>query len=192
MDALGWRRDGARCGARAPTYAAGTVYVGVHGAGWVVALDAATGERQWQRGLEAENVKSSPAVGDGRVYVGASRVRAVALGGREGGGADDDTESAGTPTPQPGTYGKLYALDSADGSTVWLHETDHDFRSSPAVVGERVYVGGGDGALAVSRSDGSGRWRVTFDDFVYSSPAVANGRAYVGSADGHLYCIGDA
>lgn len=172
-----------------PTYADGTVYAGLHTAGWVVALDAASGEQRWRTNLEAENVKSSPAVSNDRVYIGSHRMRAVALGQE---GTTDTTETpSGTPTPEAGTSGKLYALSTADGSPVWMHETEHDFRSSPAVVGNRVYIGGGDGALAVTRDDGSEVWRVSFDDFVDSSPAVADGRLYIGSADGHLYCVGD-
>lgn len=174
-----------------PTYADGTVYAAVHAAGWVVALDAKSGEETWRTNLKAENVKSSPAVTDDRVYVGSHRVRGVVP---EAGGEEDETPTttpSGTPTPEPGTYGRLYALSRSDGSTEWVHETDHDFRSSPAVVGDRVYVGGGDGAIAVTRDDGSEVWHVSFEDFVYSSPAVADGRLYVGSADGHLYCVGD-
>lgn len=191
-----WTPDGERAEHAAvlapPTYADGTVYVSLHAAGWVVALDATSGDVRWRADLDAENVKSSPAVADDRVYVGAHRFRAVPLGGPA---APTETTATptptGTPTPEPGTYGKLYALSRTDGSTVWRHETDHDFRSSPAVVGDRVYVGGGDGALAVTRDDGSEAWRVSFDDFVYSSPAVADGRLFIGSADGHLYCIGE-
>lgn len=170
-----------------PTHDDGTVYVGVHAAGWVVALDAENGEERWRRNLDAENVKSSPAVTDERVYVGSHRIR----GRPTDGVAGTATPETPTPTPKPtGTFGKLYALAREDGATEWLAETDHDIRSSPAVVGDHVYVGGGDGALAVTRDDGTEAWRVQFDDFVYSSPAVASGRAYVGSADGHLYCIG--
>lgn len=176
-----------------PTYADGTVYVGLHAAGRVVALDAETGDVEWQTNLEAGNVKSSPAVTEDRVYIGSHRVRAVVLLATVTRGTAESTPTptpTGTPTPEPGTYGRLYALSRADGSTDWVHETDHDFRSSPAVVGDRVYIGGGDGALAVTRADGRAVWSVSFDDFVESSPAVAQGRLYIGSADGHLYCVG--
>lgn len=173
---------------RPPTYAeaggaessGGTVFVGIHGGG-VAALDAGTGDVRWQRTLPDPNVKCSPAVTDERVYVTSHGSRGVLL--------EESTETA-TPT-EPWTTGYLSALDRADGSTDWVHETDHDFRSSPAVVGDRVYLGGGEGVLAVTREDGSEVWRVSFDGFVASSPAVAGGRAYIGSADGHLYCIGD-
>lgn len=160
----------------------GTIYVGIQGTGWLVALDPATGEPLWRRTLPASNVKCSPAVTDERVYVACSGSRAS---------LDDGND---TPTPTEthefGTFGYLSAFSRADGRTDWVHETDHDFRSSPAVGGDRVYVGGGEGALAVAREDGSEVWRVSFDRFVESSPAISGGRAFIGSADGHLYCIG--
>lgn len=175
-----------------PTYADGTVYVGVHGAGRLVALNAATGARQWVTELKAPNVKSSPAVDDERVYIGAQ--------GSESSDYDAPDEPTPTPTstaddePQMPTVevsGSVFAIGRDDGAIEWRHETGHDFRSSPAVVGDRVYIGGGNRMLALSRSDGEKQWHVTFDSFVYSSPAVADGRAYIGSADGHLYCVGE-
>lgn len=198
-----WDADGDHPGVLAPpTYADGTVYVGVHGAGQLVALDAGNGGRQWVKNLKAPNVKSSPAVDDDRVYVGATGTEASDYDGPDEPtptptptasptptGTSDDAEPAEMPTFE--ISGSVFALSRDDGSIEWRYETGHDFRSSPAVVGDRVYVGGGDRFLAVSRADGEEQWHVAFDDFVYSSPAVAGGRAYIGSADGHLYCIGE-
>ncbi|MFB6205091.1 MAG: PQQ-binding-like beta-propeller repeat protein [Haloglomus sp.] len=202
-EAWTWNADGDDASVLAPpTYADGTVYVGVHGAGRLVALDAESGTRRWTMDLKAPNVKSSPAVDDDRVYVGAT--------GTEKSDYDGPGEPTPTPTPTPSptptgtaddegpvemptfeTSGSVFALSREDGGIEWRYETGHDFRSSPAVVGDRVYIGGGDRFLALSREDGRKQWHVAFDDFVYSSPAVAGGRAYIGSADGHLYCIGE-
>ena len=196
-----------------PTFADGTLYVPLHGSGWLVALDADSGDVAWRRDLKAGNVKSSPAVTDDRIYLGATVIRGVALEGAvetdvatdEGRtGEPDETdrerttgaakttrrpERTPTGTPESGTTGTLYALAREDGAEVWRHETDRDFRSSPAVVGDRVYVGGGDGAVALTRENGEEVWTVSFDRYVDSSPAVVDGRLYVGSADGHLYCV---
>jgi outer membrane protein assembly factor BamB len=64
--------DGRRRGAvlAPPTYHDGTLYVGIHELGWLVAVDAATGELEWRKNLKAPNVKSSPAVDGETVYVG--------------------------------------------------------------------------------------------------------------------------
>lgn len=168
---------------RPPTYDDRTVYVAVHAAGRVATFDAETGDPEWHVSLPEANVKSSPAVTDDRVFVGCSGIHGVWRGG-----GSEETSTEG----KSGTVGVLSALDRADGSEDWAHETDHDFRSSPAVAGDRVYVGGGEGALAVDREDGGERWRVTFDDYVDSSPAVAAGRLFVGSADGSIYCVAEA
>lgn len=188
-----WTPSGGEGGFLAPpTYFDGTVYVGVHGLGQVMALDAERGEERWSQDLKAPNVKSSPAVDGDRVYVGAS--------GSESSDYDAPDEPTQTPTPTPEDdavqmpsieiSGSVFALSAADGTIEWRYETGHDFRSSPAVVGDRVYIGGGDRLLTLARSDGTKQWHVSFGDFVDSSPAVVDGRAYIGSADGHLYCIG--
>ena len=172
-----------------PTYHDGTLYVGVHGLGQLVALDAKRGEERWRKRLKAPNVKSSPAVDGDRVYVGAT------------GGESSDYDAPDEPTPTPTTdggggmptveiSGSVFALSAADGDIEWRYEAGHDFRSSPAVVGDRVYIGGGSRLLSLARGDGTEQWYVPFGEFVDSSPAVVEGRAYIGSADGHLYCIG--
>ena len=173
-----------------PTYANETVFAGIHGGGELVAFDAKTGSIRWRSNLNAGNVKSSPAVDGERVYIGAARIRAVAAVGRAATGRTETTnENTPTSTPESGTTGIFSAHSISDGKSVWQYKTDHDFRSSPAVLTDTVYIGGGNGMVAVKRQTGKERWSVQFDDYVYSSPAVANERAYIGSADGHLYCI---
>lgn len=192
-----WDADGEHAGVLAPpTYAEGTLFVGVHAAGRLVALDAASGTRRWVTDLKAPNVKSSPAVDGDRVYLGATGSEATDYDGPDESTPSptpkrtpDDEEGAGMPSVE--ISGSVFAISRTDGTIDWRHETDHDFRSSPAVVDDRVYIGGGDRLLTLSRVDGEPQWDVPFNDFVESSPAVADGRAYIGSADGHLYCIGE-
>jgi len=62
--------------------------------------------------------------------------------------------------------------------------------ASPAVVGDRVYVGGATGAVVCLRAaDGEILWRAQTEGAVMSSPAVAAGRVFVGSADRCLYAF---
>lgn len=192
-----WTRDvdGEHAGVLAPpTYTEETLFVGVHGAGRLVALDAASGTRRWATDLKAPNVKSSPAVDSDRVYLGATGSEATDYDGPDEstpsptGNTPDDEDTGGMPSVE--ISGSVFAISRSDGTIKWRHETAHDFRSSPAVVDDRVYIGGGDRLLSLSRADGDPQWDVQFDDYVDSSPAVAEGRAYIGSADGHLYCIG--
>jgi outer membrane protein assembly factor BamB len=62
--------------------------------------------------------------------------------------------------------------------------------SSPAVVGDTVYVGSGDHRVyALDRRTGGLRWKFATQGRVSSSPAVAGGVVYVLSYDGRLYAI---
>ncbi len=182
-----------------PTYRDGRVFVGVHGRGLLVALDSDSGDPAWHLDLKAPNVKSSPAVTADRVYIAAHGTESTDYD------APDEPTTTPTPTPtptpsdepapaDPPTFqesGSVFAVPRDGEGFDWRVETDHDVRSSPAVVGDTVYVGGGDACYGLARDDGEERWRVAFGDFVYSSPAVADGRVYIGSADGHLYCLDD-
>jgi len=62
--------------------------------------------------------------------------------------------------------------------------------SSPAVVGQVVYVGDSLGVMhALSAADGSERWRFQTGGAVVSSPAVAGGLVLFGSVDRFLYAL---
>jgi outer membrane protein assembly factor BamB len=68
--------------------------------------------------------------------------------------------------------------------------------SSPALAGDRLYVGSDDGNLyAVDATSGAVVWAFATSDAIVSSPAVATGGAQpivvVGSSDGNVYFIRD-
>ncbi len=123
--------------------------------------------------LIADNiVTTSPAVADGKVYVGT-----------------DETFSGGN----------VYCLDACTGDFIWRYPTDDAVWSSAAVADGKVYVGSDDGrvyCLPANDPNGDGVidpceviWSFTTGDFVMSSPAVADGKVYVGSDDGKVYCL---
>jgi len=73
---------------------------------------------------------------------------------------------------------------------VWKFKTSGRVISTPAVVGEVVYVASTDGALyAVNRSDGTERWKFITKGPIASSPAVAGGLVYISSVDGNVYAV---
>ncbi|MCT9097130.1 PQQ-binding-like beta-propeller repeat protein [Haloarchaeobius sp. HME9146] len=188
-----WRWD-AETFAAPPTYHDGTVYVGLHGSGACVALDAESGEVRWRTDLGTPNVKCSPAVDGTHVYVAGKRTTGVLLGGGSESSETATTTTETTTASGPaadGNYGRLQALSVEDGSVTWTYDSEGDFRSSPAVTGDAVYVGNGDGIVSVAREDGRERWRVAFGKYVNSSPAVVEGRVYIGCSDGNLYCLAD-
>ena len=152
-----------------PVVAGGTVYVG-SGDGRLYAIDLETGDPVWSFDA-GSSISSSPAVTQGRVYFTAR-------------------DNA------------LYAVNRADGrlafrvqtgpdtAWAWGHESGDLWTSSPAVSGDVVVFGSGDGGVyAADAGSGAIRWRYVTEGRVRSSPAVREGRVYVGSMDGSLHIL---
>ena len=79
-----------------------------------------------------------------------------------------------------------------DGRIVWQLETDAPFESSPAVLGDRVYVSTGDRrVMALDASSGDVVWETDVGGPVASSPAVAGGVGllYIGLRDGRVIAM---
>lgn len=130
--------------------------------GMVYCLQADTGKRLWQFQTDKQ-VFCSPAVADGRVYVGE--------------GLHVDTAC------------KLYCLDAATGRKMWTVTTRSHTESSPAIAGGRVYFGAGeDGAYCVDAKSGAVLWHFK-GRHIDGSPAVADGKVYVGTGYGLLAAI---
>ena len=103
--------------------------------------------------------------------------------------------------------GHLDALPGpTNGTPVWVFKEKEamavDFSSSPAVVGNRLYIGSSYGSFFSSRGatyciDTESQeiiWRHASDTPIFSSPAVAGGRVYIGegyheNSDCHLRCL---
>ncbi|MFC7216228.1 PQQ-binding-like beta-propeller repeat protein [Saliphagus sp. GCM10025334] len=170
-----WSQEiGHRFGSSSPVIVDDTIYVGTIGDGPLVvrgpedeetfeacaflALDAETGERKWQyrEFSEKENISSSPAVADGRVYFGGeSGVYALdSETGEEVWTRDipthpdsspavvDDVVYYGAPTTSDsGPPAEVWALDGSTGETRWsVGIDDVSLRTSPAVADGVVYV----------------------------------------------------
>src|SRR2546427_97551 len=165
-----WRVDGIGMYGT-PAVSLGTVYVSTM-TGDVVALDATTGELKWNTSIGLP-MTSSPAVGDGIVYV-----------------------------TDLGPNASLWALDTATGVLLWhsLIDTDAAGWGSPIVVGPLVIVGnsGGDAGVAppprgsVQAFDaltGALVWRtytVAPDHLggpVWTTPAVLDDLVFVGTGN---------
>ena len=72
----------------------------------------------------------------------------------------------------------------------WRFQTGGQVISSPAVVGDTVYVGSADHNLyAINRDAGTLKWKFKTGGRVNSSPAVAGGVVYFGSYDGNFYAV---
>jgi len=178
----------------------GMVYFGCRDSN-LYALDAQTGAKKWAYNNKGSWVIASPAVRDGKVYVGTS------------------------------DSGMFYGLDGKTGASLFQLDFKHWIMfSSPAVAGNFAYTGSHDGRLLAidlaaqklawtfqtdasrqnlptyTKPDGSPKYEAAFDDSFYdsiivgldkmnsvgailSSPVVVNDTIYVGSMDGNLYAL---
>jgi outer membrane protein assembly factor BamB len=205
----------------APTVSGGMVYVGSQTSDTSAAgkLDAfsASGCGQsvcsplWQGLAGTKSIlESSPAVGNGLVFVGAFDGKLYAFNANGCGAATCSPVWKGTtgstiestPTVVGGVAyigsddGKLYAFNATGcgASTcapLWTGSIGGPaFESSPAVANGMVYIGS-DHYLAAFTASGCGTatcaplWQGTYQgEFFGGSPALANGRVYIGLEDG--------
>lgn len=78
-----------------------------------------------------------------------------------------------------------------NGKAAWTFTTRARVESSPAIAGDRVFVGSNDGRFYVlSLTSGAKLWEFEAGAPLSASPAIANGRIVIGSQDGRLYCFG--
>lgn len=84
---------------------------------------------------------------------------------------------------------------TSDVTRAWTHEFPQGSFSSPAVVGDTVYIGDGNpyaedrgGALtALATTDGTTQWRHQLDQDVYTTPTVAEGVVVVATQRGVFF-----
>lgn len=89
-----------------------------------------------------------------------------------------------------GGHFKLSALDAATGHILWETPTTGPIHTSPAVAGDKLYIGLQDWrVLALHRETGQTLWEFTMQNPVSGSAAVAHGIVYIGSMDGFLYAL---
>ncbi|HVL87045.1 MAG TPA: PQQ-binding-like beta-propeller repeat protein [Candidatus Thermoplasmatota archaeon] len=180
-----------------PAVAEGRVYF-AHEGGEVVALDAATGTRVWNRTLGGD-VYSSPTVAEGLLYVGAYDHAVYALNASTGavawqrstGGLVDSTPAVSGGVVYVGSWDhRLYAWDAQTGAPRWNVSTGGAIVSDPSVAGGVVYVGSGSTKLHAYRaSDGVERWSFETGGLVATSAAVSGDTVYFGSVDDWVYAL---
>jgi outer membrane protein assembly factor BamB len=78
-----------------------------------------------------------------------------------------------------------------NGNQVWSFATKARVDSSPAIAGNRVYIGSSDGKLYVlDAKTGAKQAEFEAGSALVASPAIAGGRLVIGSQDGVIYCLG--
>jgi outer membrane protein assembly factor BamB len=207
-----WRRE-----TGGPVYASAAVAQGIaaiaSGDGTVYGLDARTGAVRWRFALPAGDTAfaQSPAATDGeRFYVGAWDRNLYALDAATGRELwrRQCTERSFAYSPAiggpavgggrvyvPSNDNVLHAFDAATGAPLWRFTAAGDKvgYSSPALVGDRIYIGclGEKGQVrCVSATDGRELWMTETGGEIYdSSPAVTGGRVAIGSVNGTLSLV---
>jgi outer membrane protein assembly factor BamB len=129
---------------------------------------------------------SSPAVRNGRVYIGTSDGKVMAFSENNGSRlwTFDTGPSATGVTSSPvalssGIYvaagdGLLYAM-SADGNVMWNFSLGGPaYMTTPAASGNRLYAGSDAGVISCIAQNGTQIWNRSLDGKIRASPAVAN------------------
>ena len=188
-----------------PAVVDGSVYV-TSSYGNVYRLNATTGAQIWLNFKIPGGISSSPTVVNKRLYVGASDGRVYCLDAESGGQIWNYSTGLyvdSSPTVSNGRVyvgsadGNLYCLDAESGGKLWNYTTSpYDFSSnigpyasgfsSPAVVDDRVYVGG-TSFYSLNAISGSLIWAVPI--FVRLTPAVSHGHVYFTDDSGTTYCL---
>jgi outer membrane protein assembly factor BamB len=142
-------------------------------------VNASTGVKLWQH-IVGKGGGSSPAVADGRVYIGSY-------------------DWCVFPPPYD-VWGVLTCLDAEKGYQLWNYTTKQLILSSPAIADGNVYVGSFDNhTYCFDAITGRLIWNYTTDGVVRSSPAIVSGKLYIASFHelpdyqhyGTIYCFED-
>jgi len=195
-----------------PAISDGAVYVG--GAdGIVYSLGLDDGSVRWTHetegtsllseefGFDRKSIIASPVVADGVVYVGSRDGQMYALDQANGELRWRVSHDVSWAMSSPAVSGDALFSGTSDG--LWVHRVDvttgeEIWRfvgagytwSSPALVGNTVYIGDGGGYLrAIDAESGQERWSLRTGGGVYSSPWVEDGVVYVGADDGVVYAV---
>jgi outer membrane protein assembly factor BamB len=152
----------------------------------------------WRFKCEDE-VRGSPALGEGQVYVGTYDNNLYALKASTGelvwkyateGGlpgspvVDGDTVYIGSEDR------RLHAVSTRSGRILWSYYTDGPIRSTPRIADNHAFFGSDDGYLhAVNLSNGRRAWRAPAGGAIRSRPAVDRERVYFGSEAGEFYAV---
>lgn len=152
----------------------------------------------WEFKCEDE-VRSSPVVADGIVYVGAYDNNLYALDAKTGEfrwkyateGGIAATPCAWNDRVLIGSEDRfLYAISARTGRIIWTCPTEGRIRSSARVEFEHAFFGSDDYRLyAVNAHSGRVVWKFEALGPIRSTPIVGDEIVYAGSEDNHMYAI---
>lgn len=155
-----------------------------------------TTELVWRFACEDE-VRSSPHVRDGMLYIGSYDTNLYAIDAGSGefrwkratlGGISSSPTTWNELVIVGSEDGQVYALDARKGAPKWTFRTGRAVRSSPRIDDRIVYVGSDDQHVyAIDGQNGRQLWKYRAWMPVRSSCGIGQGMVAVGSSDGHVY-----
>jgi outer membrane protein assembly factor BamB len=175
------------------------------------AIDAQTGKEIWRTFmggigpgtlLGSNGSETSPAVADGQFYAATYDGDLFCIDTKDGKvrwktRTHDDTDASAVvagefvyaAAEEKAPY--LFCFERATGREVWRYaDNPKGYWSTPAVVGNRIFIGGDDGLLhCVDAGTGKGVWTFKTGAEVWCSPSVVEDKVVFGSRDGHLYIL---
>lgn len=190
-----------------PVLASGRLFFGTNH-GLLLAVQAASGRTAWHRQFSG-CIASSPAVGNGIVYVGlmdpppcngSAPSFLAALDARDGrtlwrfraGVIEASPLLAGGRVYFGSWDHRIYTLDARTGRLEWSFSTGGRVKGGVALAGRTVYAASYDGYLYALDARGAGlRWTAGGGRLggLYATPSVAHGRVFVNSTNGRVYAF---
>ena len=146
-----------------------------------------------------DEVRSSPRIAGGVLYIGSYDNNLYALDAKKGtflwkfateGGIASTPCIDGDVILIGSEDGKLYAISPKLGNQLWITQTGGCVRSSARVEYGHAFFGSDDGRLyAVNVQTGRTIWSFQSAGPIRSTPLAANDLVYVGSDDGYIYAL---
>ena len=155
----------------------------------------------WSKTIDNQLIGSSPAIINGKVYIGSQNGNVTCLRANNGtiiwsfktnGAIEYSSPAVANGKVYIGSDdNKVYCLNAENGTKIWEYMTNDDVTSSPTVTDGKVYIGSDDeNVYCLNAENGSKIWSFeVFGAFAISSPAVANGKVYIGGCGNHLFCL---
>lgn len=176
------------------------------GTPWYIAYDPTDGRELWKVYMEGSDMAPSPAYAKGLVIalVPNYDMCAIRIDGtgdvteshiawvNEGSIPDVASPAASDELVFLACSGLLTCCELESGQTVWEHEFDSEFQSSPTLVGDRLYLLGSEGTMFIVAPEREFKeiGRAELGESTSCSPAFVNNRIYI-RGERSLFCVGE-
>jgi eukaryotic-like serine/threonine-protein kinase len=150
----------------------------------------------WAVKLDEESIDSSPAVVEGRVYVGTATGRVVCVTAQKGEKVWEAVTSGAVVSSPTVADGRVfvgsvdrcvYAFSAAGGKLLWRVRTRRPVVASPLYTAGRIYIGSGDGVFrCLDAATGRMVWEAKEQAEISATAAAAEGNVFYGDEAGNF------